>query len=144
MVGKVSSPRPASKHRLIRAVSKGSVNRRPSSFFPFLALNFGPKRDEATGEWRKLHSGELHNLYSSPDIIRQIKSRRMRWAGHVERMGEGRNMYRVLVGKPEGKRPLERPRRRWEDGIKTDLREIGWGVWSGFIWLRIGTVGGLM
>jgi hypothetical protein len=73
-----------------------------------------------------LHNGELHNLYSSPDIIRQIKSRRMRWAGHVARMGEGRNMYRVLVGKPEGKRPLEKPGRGWEDGIKMDLREIGW------------------
>jgi hypothetical protein len=84
---------------------------------------FGPKRDEVTGEWRKMHSGELHNLNSSPDIIRQIKSRRMRWVGHVARMGEGRNVYRVLVGKPEGKRPLERRRRRWEDGIKMDLRE---------------------
>jgi hypothetical protein len=88
---------------------------------------FGPKGDEVTGQRRKLHSGELHNLYTSPDIIRQIKSRRMRWAGHVARMGEGRKLYRVLVGKPEGKRPLGRPRRRWEDGIKTDLREIGWG-----------------
>jgi hypothetical protein len=88
---------------------------------------FGPKRDEATGERRKLHSGELHNLYSSPDIINQIRSGRMRWAGHVARMGEGRNVYRVLVGKPEGKRPLGKPRRRWEDGIKMDLREIGWG-----------------
>jgi hypothetical protein len=77
---------------------------------------------------RKLHSGELHNLYSSPDIIRQIKSRRMRWAGHTARMGKGRNVYRVLVGKPEGKRPLERPRRRWEGGIKMDLREIFRGV----------------
>jgi hypothetical protein len=105
---------------------------------------FGPKRDEVTGEWRKLHNGELNNLYSSPDIIRQIKSRRMRWAGHVVRMGEGRNVYRFLVGKPEGKRPLGRPRRRWEDGIKMDFREIGWGVWSGFTWLRIGTVGGLL
>jgi hypothetical protein len=83
---------------------------------------FGPKRDDIMGEWRKLHSGELHNLYSSPDIIRQIKSRRMRWAGNVARMGEGRNVYRVLVGNPEGKRPLERPRRGWEDGIKMDLR----------------------
>jgi hypothetical protein len=73
---------------------------------------FGPKRDEVTGEWRKLHNGALHNLYSSPDIIRQIKSRRMRWAGHVARMGEGRNVYRFLVGKPEGRRQLERPRRR--------------------------------
>jgi hypothetical protein len=88
---------------------------------------FGPTRDEVTGEWRKLHNGELHNLYSSPDTIRQIKSRRMRWAGHVARMGEGRKVYRVLVGKPEGKRQLGRPRRRWEDGIKMDLREIGWG-----------------
>jgi hypothetical protein len=82
-------------------------------------------------------------LYSSPDIIRQIKPRRMRLAGHVACMGEGRNVHRVLVGKPEGKRPFERPRHRHEDGIKMDLREIGWGVWSGFTWLRIGTVGGL-
>jgi hypothetical protein len=78
-------------------------------------------------ECKKLHNRELHNLYSSPDIIRQIKSRRMRWVEHVERMGEGRNVYGVLVGKPEGKRPLERPRRRWEDGIRMDLGEIGWG-----------------
>jgi hypothetical protein len=95
---------------------------------------FGPKRDEETGEWRKLHNGELHNLYSSPNIIRQIKSRRMRWAGHVARMGEGRNMYRVLVGKPEGKRPLERPRQRCEDGIKMDLGEI---VWGGVKWIHL-------
>jgi hypothetical protein len=88
---------------------------------------FGTKRDEVTGEWRKLHNGELHNLYSSPDIIRQIKSRRMRWAGHVARMGKGRNVYRVLVGKPEGKTALGRQRRRWEDGIKMGLREIGRG-----------------
>jgi hypothetical protein len=84
---------------------------------------FEPKRDEVTGEWRK-----LHNLYSSPDIIRQIKSKRMWWAGHVARMGEGRNVYRVFVGKPEGKRPLGRPRRRWKDGMRMDLRETGWGV----------------
>jgi hypothetical protein len=90
---------------------------------------FGPKRDEVKGEWRKLHRGELHNLYSSSDIIRQIKSRRMRWVGHVACMGEGRNVYRFLLGKT----PLGRPRCRWEDGIKMDLREIGWrGVWSGF------------
>jgi hypothetical protein len=88
---------------------------------------FGLKRDEVTEEWRKLPSRELHNLYSSPDIIRQIKSRRMRLAGHMACMGEGRNVYRVLVGKPKGKRPIGRPRRRWEDGIKMDLREIGWG-----------------
>ncbi|KAJ4439183.1 hypothetical protein ANN_15142 [Periplaneta americana] len=87
---------------------------------------FGAKRDEITGEWRKLHNTELHALYSSPDIIRNIKSRRLRWAGHVARMGESRNAYRVLVGKPEGKRPLGRPRRRWEGNIKMDLREVGY------------------
>jgi hypothetical protein len=91
---------------------------------------FGPKRDEVTGEWRKLHNGELHNLYSSPDINRQIKLRRTRWAGHVARMGEGRNVYRVLVGG----RPLGRPRHRWEDGIRMDLREIGWG---GVEWIHL-------
>jgi hypothetical protein len=89
---------------------------------------FGPKRDEVTGEWRKLHNEELHNLYSSPDIMRQIKSRRMGWAGHVALMREERKVYKVLVGKPEGKRPLGRPRRRWEDGIRMDFKEIGWGV----------------
>ncbi|KAJ4431620.1 hypothetical protein ANN_20219 [Periplaneta americana] len=87
---------------------------------------FGAKRDEVTGEWRKLHNTELHALYSLPDIIRNIKSRRLRWAGHVARMGESRNAYRVLVGRPEGKRPLGRPRRRWEDNIKMDLREVGY------------------
>jgi hypothetical protein len=79
----------------------------------FLRRLFGPKRDDVTGEWVKLHNEELHNLYSSPDIIRQIKSRRMGWAGHVARMGEERKLYKVLVGKSEGKRPLGRPRRRW-------------------------------
>jgi hypothetical protein len=83
-----------------------------------LFTKVGPKRDEVTGEWRKLHNEELHNLYSSPDIIRQVKSRRTRWAGHVARMGKERKMYKVLVGKPEGKRPLGTPRRRWEDGIR--------------------------
>jgi hypothetical protein len=81
-----------------------------------------------TGEWRKLHSEELHNLYSSPDIIRQIKSRRIRFAGHVARVGEDRKVYEVLVGKPERKRPLGRPRCRWEDGIIMDLADIGWRV----------------
>ncbi|KAJ4426459.1 hypothetical protein ANN_27273 [Periplaneta americana] len=88
---------------------------------------FEAKRDEVTGEWRKLHNAELHALYSSPDIIRNIKSRRLRWAGHVARMGESRNTYRVLVGRPEGKRSLGTPRRRWEDNIKIDLREVGYG-----------------
>jgi len=86
---------------------------------------FGPKRDEVTGELRKLHNEELIDLYSLPNIVRVVKSRRMRWAGHVVRMGEGRGVHRVLVGKPEGKRPLGRNRRRWEDNIKTDLREVG-------------------
>jgi hypothetical protein len=85
---------------------------------------FGPKREEDVS-WRKLHNDELHNLYSSLNIVRVIKSRRMRWAGHVARVGEGRGIYRVLIGRPEGKRPLERPRRRWEDNIKMDPREIG-------------------
>jgi hypothetical protein len=83
---------------------------------------FGRKRVEVVGEWRKLHSGELHNLYSPPDIMRQIKSMRMRWVGYVARRGEGRNLYRVFVGKREGKRPLDRPRRRWEYGIRMDLK----------------------
>jgi hypothetical protein len=87
---------------------------------------FGPNRDEVTGGWRKLHNEELHNLYSSPSIIRMIKSRRMRLAGYVARIGEKRNAYRILVGNLEGKRPLGRPRRRWGDNIKIDLREIGW------------------
>jgi len=82
---------------------------------------FGPKRDDVTGEWRKLHNEELNDLYSLPNIVRVVKSRRMRWAGHVARMGEERGVQRVLVGKPEGKRPLGRPRRRWEDNIKMDL-----------------------
>jgi hypothetical protein len=85
---------------------------------------FGPMREE-DGSWRKLHNDELHGLYSSPNIVRVIKSRRMRWAGHVACMGEGRGAYRVLVGRPEGKRPLGRPRCRWEDNIKMDLKEIG-------------------
>jgi hypothetical protein len=88
---------------------------------------FGPKRDEVTGEWRKLHNEELRDLYSSQSIIRIIKSRRMRWAGHVARMGEKRNAYRLLVEKPERKRQLGRPRRRWVDNIRMGLREVGWG-----------------
>jgi hypothetical protein len=84
----------------------------------------GPKRDEVTGEWRKLHNKELHDLYSSPSIIKIIKSRRMRWASHVARMGEKRNAYRLLVGKPEGKRPLGRPRHMWVDNIRMDLGKV--------------------
>jgi len=82
---------------------------------------FEPKRDEVAGEWRKLHIEELNDLYSSSSIVRMIKSRRMRWAGHVVRMREGKGVYRVLVGNPDGKRPLGRPRRRLEDNIKMDL-----------------------
>jgi hypothetical protein len=93
---------------------------------------FGPKRDGVTRGWRKLYNEELHNLYSSASTIK-IKSRRMRWAGHVARMGEKRNVYRLLVGKPEGKRPLGRPRRKWIGNIKIDLLEIGLNVvdWIG-------------
>jgi hypothetical protein len=91
---------------------------------------FGPKRDEVIGGWRKLHNEELHNLHCSPSIIRIIRSWRMRWVRHVARMGEKRNACRIFVGKPEGKRPLGRNRCRWEDNIKMDLREIGWG-WYG-------------
>jgi hypothetical protein len=94
---------------------------------------FGPKRDEVTGKWRRLHNEEL-DLYLSPNIVRVIKSRRMRWAGHVARMGEKRGAYTILVGRPEGRRPLGRPRRRWEDNIKTDLQEVGW---VGMNWIEL-------
>jgi hypothetical protein len=87
---------------------------------------FGSKRDEETGEWRRLHNEELNDLYSSPNIIRVIKSGRMRWAWHVARMTEKRGAYRILVRRPEGRRPLGRPRRRWEDNIKMDIQEVGW------------------
>jgi len=94
---------------------------------------FGPRRDEGTGEWRRLHNEELNDLYSSPNIVRVIKSRRMRWAGHVVRMDEERGVYRVLVGKPEGKRPLGRPRRRWMNNIRLDLQGVrcGYMDWIG-------------
>jgi hypothetical protein len=101
----------------------------------------GPKRDEVTGEWKKLHTEELH-LYCSPNIVRVIKSRRMRRAGHVARLGEGRGEYRVMVGKPEGKRPLGRPRRRWGIKLKWIFGKWVVGIWTGSSWLRIGTGGG--
>jgi hypothetical protein len=97
---------------------------------------FGPKSYEVTGGWRKLHNEELHGLYSSPSIVRMIKARRMRWAGHVVRMGEVRGAYNILIGRPEGRRPLGRPRRRWEDNIKMDLREIGFGDVTWIHWAR--------
>jgi hypothetical protein len=96
------------------------------------SLDNVPRRDEVTGDLRKLHNEELHNLYSSPNIIRMIKSRRMRWAEHVARMGETRNVYAILVGKPEEERPIGR--RRWVDNIKMDLREIGW---DGMDWIEL-------
>jgi hypothetical protein len=103
---------------------------------------FGPKRDEVKGGWKKLYNEEFCDLYSSPSIIRIIKSRRMRWTGHVARMGEKRNTYRLMVGRPEGKRPIGRPTtRRWVDNIKMNLGETGWGVLTGLVWLRIGTSG---
>jgi hypothetical protein len=94
------------------------------------------------GSCRKFHNDELHSLYSSPNIVRVIKSRRMRWAGHMASMGEGRGVYEVSVGRPEDKRPLGRPRSRWEDNIKLDLREIGIDGRAGFSSLRIGYIGG--
>jgi hypothetical protein len=95
---------------------------------------FGPKRNEVAGKLGKLHNEELHNLYSSPDIIRQVKSKRMWWKGHVARMEEEIKVYKIFVGKPEGKRPLGRPRRGLEDGIRMDLREVGLGVVD---WIRL-------
>jgi len=94
---------------------------------------FGPRRVEVTEEWRRLHNEELNDLYCSPNIVRVIKSRRMRWAGHLARMREERGVYRILVGKPEGKRPLGRPRRKWVDNIRLDLQEVGCGYmdWIG-------------
>jgi hypothetical protein len=103
---------------------------------------FGPKRDEMTGGRRKLHNEEHENLYSSPSTIKMINLR-MRWAGHVTRMGEKRNTYRILVGKPGGKRPLGRSKRKWVDNIKMAFRYDG-VVWTGLIWFRIGTSGGLL
>jgi hypothetical protein len=100
----------------------------------FTYNGFGLKREEVMGDWRKLRNGKLHNLYSSLNIIRMIKLRKMRWAGQVARMGEKRNAYRILVGKPEGKRPLGRQRHRWVDNSKMDLREIGWG---GMDWIDL-------
>ena len=100
---------------------------------------FGPKMDEMTEEWRKIHNEELNGLYCSPNIVWVIKLGRMRWEGHVARMGERRSLYRVLVGKHEGKESVGRPRRRWEDNIKMDLQEVGY---EGMGWLRIGTDGG--
>ena len=105
---------------------------------------FGPKRDEVRGELRKLHNEELNDLYCSPNIFRVIKSRRMRWAGHVAQLRERKGVYRVLVGKPEGKRPLGTPRSRCEDNSKMDLQEVGCGVLTGSSWLKIGKGRGVM
>ena len=103
---------------------------------------FGSKRDEVKGEWRKLHNEELSDLYSLPNIVRVVKSRRMRWARHVARMEEGRGVHRIMIGKPERKRPLGGPRRRWKNNIKMDLQEVGGVVGTGYSWLRIGRDGG--
>jgi hypothetical protein len=99
-----------------------------------LRRTFGAKREEVTGEWRRLHNEERNDLYCSPNIVRVIKARRMRWAGHVAFMEEKRGVYRVLVGKPEGKRPVGRPRRRWEDNIKMDPQEV---MWRGMEWIDL-------
>jgi hypothetical protein len=102
---------------------------------------FRPKKDEITVEWRRLHNEELCDLYSSSNIIRVIKSRRMKWAGHMARMGNRSGAYTVLEGRPDGKRPFGRPRRRWENHIKMYLQEVGWGSMD-WLWLRTGTGGG--
>ena len=96
-----------------------------SGITEWISRIFRSRRDEVTGEWKKLHNEELNDLYSSPNTARVIKSRRTRWAGHVARKGEGRGVYRVLVGKPQGKRPLGRTRCIWEDNIKVDRQEVG-------------------
>jgi hypothetical protein len=103
---------------------------------------FGLKRDKVTGEWRKLHNEDLNELYSTPNIISVIKSRRMGLAGHVACMGERRGAYMVLVGIPEGKRPFGRPIQRWEHDIQLNVQKVGWRLCSGLIWLRTGTGGG--
>jgi hypothetical protein len=95
---------------------------------------FGPKVEEVTGDWRRLHNGELHNLYTSQNTIWVIKSSTMSWMGHVTCMGQMRNAYNILVGKPEAKRPLGRPRHRWKDNFRMDLREIGW---EGMDWVHL-------
>jgi hypothetical protein len=109
-----------------------------------LSRIFGPKSDEVTGEWKKLGNMELKDLYSSLNIFRVIKSRRIRRAGPAAGMVERKDVYSYLVGKPEGKRPLGRPRRRWEYNTEMDLQEVGCGTWSSSIWLRIETGGGLL
>jgi len=103
---------------------------------------FWPRRDEVAREWRKLRNEELNDMYCSPNIFRVIKSRRIRWAVNVTRLGDRRGVFSVLVGKPEGKRPLGRPRRRWEDSVKMDLQEVWCGIWTGSSWLRIGAGAG--
>ena len=107
----------------------------------FLKRIFGFKRDVVAGKWRRLHNKKLNDLNSSPDIFRVTESRRLRWAGHVARLGERRGAHRVLVWIPVGNRTLRRPRRRWEDNIKMYLQCVVWGAWSGLIWLGIGTGG---
>jgi hypothetical protein len=105
---------------------------------------FGPTRDEVRGEWRPLHNEELYDLYSPPNIIRVIKSRIMRWAEHAERMEDRRGLYRISVGRPDGKRPLGRSMRRYEDNIKMDFKTWDGWAWTGLRGLRIGTGGGLL
>ena len=130
-------------HRTHRYVSTAGMVKRTRINFTLnvhclLRRIFGPRREEITGEWRKLHSEELNDMYCSPNIVWVIKSRRMRWVGHVARMVEGRGVYRVLVRNPEGKRPLGRPRRRWENNIKMDLQEVGFG---GVDWIELAQIG---
>ena len=114
-------------------IFKNTAFKHPPLFYISRLSRLVTFNDEVTGKWRRMHNEELNDLYSSPNIVRVIKSRRMRWARHVARMGEERGMYRVLVGKPEGRRPMGRPRRRWVDNIRMDLQEVGCGYmdWIG-------------
>jgi hypothetical protein len=116
----------------------------PFRFGRFLKFSILFIRIKVTGEWRKLHNEKLHDLYSSQSIIRIMKERRMRWAGHVARVGEERNACRLLVVKSEGRGPLGRPRRRWLNNIRMDIVEVGWVMWTGLVCLRIGTGGELL
>ena len=131
------------ENRVLRRMFESRVLRRMFENRVLRSI-FGPKRDEVTGEWRKLHNEELNALYFLPNIVWVIKSRRIRWEGHVARVGEWRCIYGVLVGKHEGKRPLGGSRHRWEDNIKMDIQEGDVGVWTGSSWLTIGTGIGLL
>ena len=129
-------------HGFCMSVKLGRSHWRRNVGWGCLRIGFWGESHEVTGKWRKLHNEKLNDLYSPPNIIRVIKSRRMRWPEHVARMGDSKGAYRVLVGTIEGKRSFGRFRPRWKDNIKMDLQELAWAAWTGLIWLRIGTGNG--